>query len=58
MSHPHAPTAASLKGKRILITRAKEQAAALSDELRRFLGNADPEDDISIAAIRRKIPAS
>ncbi len=32
--------------------------AALSDELRRFLGNADPEDDVSIAAIRRKMPAS
>jgi hypothetical protein len=32
--------------------------AALSDELRRFLGAEPPEDDVSIAAIRRKIPAS
>jgi serine phosphatase RsbU (regulator of sigma subunit) len=32
--------------------------AALSDELRRFLGAADPEDDVSIAAIRRKMPVS
>lgn len=32
--------------------------AALSDELRRFLGSEPPEDDVSIAAIRRKIPAS
>jgi serine phosphatase RsbU (regulator of sigma subunit) len=32
--------------------------ASLSDELRRFLGPADPEDDVSIAAIRRRMPAS
>ncbi len=32
--------------------------ASLSDELRRFLGPADAEDDVSIAAIRRRIPAS
>lgn len=32
--------------------------ASLSDELRRFLGAADPEDDVSIAAIRRRMPAS
>ncbi len=32
--------------------------AALSDELRRFLGTEPPEDDVSIAAIRRKMPAS
>ena len=32
--------------------------ASLSDELRRFMGSADPEDDVSIAAIRRKMPAS
>lgn len=32
--------------------------ASLSDELRRFLGAADPEDDVSIAAIRRRIRAS
>jgi sigma-B regulation protein RsbU (phosphoserine phosphatase) len=29
--------------------------AALSDELRRFLGIEPPEDDVSIAAIRRRI---
>jgi sigma-B regulation protein RsbU (phosphoserine phosphatase) len=32
--------------------------ASLSDELRRFLGAEPPEDDISIAAIRRRMPAS
>ncbi|MGE5347074.1 MAG: PP2C family protein-serine/threonine phosphatase [Acidithiobacillales bacterium] len=32
--------------------------ASLSDELRRFLGPADAEDDVSIAAIRRRMPAS
>jgi sigma-B regulation protein RsbU (phosphoserine phosphatase) len=32
--------------------------ASLSDELRRFLGIEPPEDDVSIAAIRRKIPGS
>ncbi len=32
--------------------------ASLSDELRRFLGAEPPEDDVSIAAIRRKMPAS
>jgi len=32
--------------------------AALSDELRRFLGIEPPEDDVSIAAIRRKIPGA
>ncbi len=32
--------------------------ASLSDELRRFLGSTDPEDDVSIAAIRRRMPAS
>ncbi len=53
MSHPHAPTAASLKGKRILITRAKEQAAALSDELRRFGATV-----IAIPAIEIQPPSS
>ncbi|HUM01536.1 MAG TPA: PP2C family protein-serine/threonine phosphatase [Thermoanaerobaculia bacterium] len=32
--------------------------ASLSDELRRFLGAEPPEDDVSIAAIRRRMPAS
>lgn len=32
--------------------------AALSDELRRFLGSEPPEDDVSIAAIRRRIPGA
>ncbi len=32
--------------------------AALSEELRRFLGIEPPEDDVSIAAIRRRIPGA
>ena len=32
--------------------------ASLSDELRRFLGAETPEDDVSIAAIRRRMPPS
>jgi serine phosphatase RsbU (regulator of sigma subunit) len=32
--------------------------AGLSDELRRFLGPEPPDDDISIAAIRRRIPGT
>jgi hypothetical protein len=32
--------------------------ASLSDELRRFLGAEPPEDDVSIAVIRRKIPGA
>lgn len=53
MSHPHASPAASLKGKRILITRAKEQAGALSDELRKFGATV-----IAIPAIEIQPPAS